>query len=567
MHRNFLVVAESGKARETLATSLRKRGHTVTMAASAAEALQIVHSVSVGAALIASGPGDNSSRQLRTQILDERPECRVILVSDFESTRNSGELLLFGTDNYILTGDELLALLSGPPEDVATKMEREKETKALIEVLDVLVGLLEIDDRFFGGFSHQVMRLSRAVAEEMGLESEVLHEIVIATLLRDLGKAGLDDDVRDESSTFSEEQIVAMQAHVSGSVRLLEHIDMPWKVIPIIRHHHERYDGKGYPDGLKGREIPLGARIVAAVDAFMAMTSERPHREALSQDDALNELESQAGIQFDPEIVEVLIRVVEKQYAARSQGTKPRVLIIEPHEEFRRLLKMRLLNEGVEVEAISELNGDFERFEKNPPHLILADAGMEGNEGFEALGRFRDTKELHAVPFAMLAARNDRFHKLRALRQGVDDYILKTEDLEEVVARAENILTREAMRRDGSRGPRRRGITGRIENLGLPDIVQILSMGMKTACVTLTSGKRVGRIWFREGVISHAQEQDQSGEEAFFEMLRWRRGTFDIRHGIRAKSTTVENDPMFLVMEGLRRIDEDAKATHGAGAE
>ena len=92
-------------------------------------------------------------------------------------------------------------------------------------------------------------------------------------------------------------------------------------------------------------------------------------------------------------------------------------------------------------------------------------------------------------------------------------------------------------------------------------------MGMKTACVTLTSGKRVGRIWFREGVIVHAQEADQSGEDAFFEMLRWRRGTFDIRHGICTKANTVENDAMFLVMEGLRRIDEDAEAANPGGGE
>ena len=567
MQRNFLVVAESGKVRETLATSLRKRGHTVTLAASAREALQVVRTVSVGAVLITTRPADTSAKQLRSQIIDERPGCRVVLVSEFESTRDSGELLLFGAEHYILAGEEMLALLSGPPDDIASRVEREKETKALIEVLDVLIGLLELDDRYFGGFSHQVMRLARAVGEEMGLDNEILHEIVIATLLRDLGKVGLDDKVRDGKDTYTPEQIALMQSHVAGSLRLLEHIDMPWRVLPIIGHHHERYDGKGYPDGLKGREIPLGARVVAAVDAFMAMISDRPHRDALSQDDALNEIESQAGIQFDPEVVEVLIRVVEKQYAVRLQGTKPRVLIIEPQEEFRRLLKMRLLNEGVEVEAVAELNGNIKDFQKNPPHLVLADVGSEGTAGFEALQKFREAKELHSVPFALLADRNDRFHKLRALRQGVDDYILKTDDLEEVVARAENILTREAMRRRGSTGPRRRGVSGRIENLGLPDIVQILSMGMKTACVTLTSGKRIGRIWFREGVIAHAQQEDQSGEDAFFEMLRWKRGTFDIRHGIRTKANTVENDAMFLVMEGLRRIDEEAGAAQVAEAE
>jgi two-component system chemotaxis response regulator CheB len=292
------------------------------------------------------------------------------------------------------------------------------------------------------------------------------------------------------------------------------------------------------------------------VDAFMAMVSDRPHRDAISFDEALDELERQAGGQFDPEIVEVLIRVIEKRYAARNQEAKPRVLIVEPQEEFRRLLKMRLLNEGVEVKAIAELDGKLKEFRDNPPHLVLADMGEDGAEGFETLRRFRDAEELHAVPFALLADRDDRFHKLRALRRGVDDYILKTDDLEEVVARAENILTREAIRRGGKPSQRPRGVTGQIENLPLPDIVQILSIGVKTACVTLTAGKRQGKIWFRDGALVHAHAGVEEGEEAFFEMLGWDEGTFEIRHGLRTDKKTVDNDSMFLVMEGMRRIDE-----------
>ena len=132
----------------------------------------------------------------------------------------------------------------------------------------------------------------------------------------------------------------------------------------------------------------------------------------------------------------------------------------------------------------------------------------------------------------------------------------ETDDLEEVVARAENILTREAIRRGGKPSQRPRGVTGQIENLPLPDIVQILSIGMKTACVTLTAGKRQGKIWFRDGALGHANAGVGEGEEAFFEMLDWNEGTFEIRHGVRTDKKTVDNDAMFLVMEGLRRIDE-----------
>jgi response regulator RpfG family c-di-GMP phosphodiesterase len=557
VQRSFLVVAENVKIRESLSARLREGGHTVTLAASTGEALRIVRSVSVGAVLIASDRDAGSAKKLRSKIRSIRPGCRILFVTPFEAARNSADLLRFGSGDYIVSDRELFGLLA---DDGSTKDETGKEaakgTTALIDVLDVLVGLLELDDHFFGGFSHQVMRLARSVAEEMALEKEVLEEVVISTLLRDIGKADLDRGLREGQEAYTAEQTALMREHVASSVRLLEHIDMPWKVLPIIRHHHERYDGQGYPDSLKGREIPLGARIVAAVDAFMAMVSDRPHRDAMSFDEALDELERHAGAQFDPEIVEVLIRVIQKQYAARNQKAKPRILIIEPQEEYRRLLKMRLLNEGVEVEAVAELNGNLRDFKKNPPHLVLADMGDDGAEGFETLRKFREAEELHSVPFALLAEQDDRFHKLRALRQGVDDYILKTDDLEEVVARAENILTREAIRRGVKPSQRPRGVTGQIENLPLPDIVQILSIGMKTACVTLTAGKRHGKIWFRDGSLAHARAPEEEGEEAFFEMLTWDEGTFEIRHGLRTDKKTVDNDAMFLVMEGLRRIDE-----------
>lgn len=566
MQRNFLVVAESGKAREALAATIRRKGFTVTLAASPAEAIQVVQSVAVGVVAIDSRGPDAATKRLRSRILRERPECRVVVLTNFDSVRNTAELLTFAEDDYILEGEELLGLLAGGRSESvrAATEENEKATAALIEVVDVLVGLLELDDHYFGGFSHQVMRLVRAVAEEMALEGEVVREMVIATLLRDIGNAGVDADVRGRNRTFTPEQAARMREHVEGSVRLLEHIELPWKVLPVIRHHHERYDGKGYPDGLKGREIPLGSRVVTVVDAYMAMMSKRPHRAGVSSEEALEELERLAGAQFDPEVVEVLIRVVEKQHVGRRGGVKPRVLIIEPEEEFRRLLKMRLLNEGVEVEAIAELDGKLRRLRKKPPHLVLAASGTTEQDGIELLRTFRETDELHGVPFALLAPREDRFHKLRALRQGVDDYILKSDELEEVVARAENILTREAVRRDTRTSRRRRGVTGEIENLPLPDIVQILSMGMKTARVSLSSGKRTGKVWFRDGAIVHAQAEKVEGDEAFFQMLRWKRGRFELRHGVRTKKKTVENEAMFLVMEGLRQLDEEIEAARNA---
>ncbi len=150
---------------------------------------------------------------------------------------------------------------------------------------------------------------------------------------------------------------------------------------------------------------------------------------------------------------------------------------------------------------------------------------------------------------------SDRVRKLRALREGVDDYLNKDDDVETLVARFQNILTRESIRRDGASRVRR-GISGDLENLGMPDIVQTLAMGMKSAHVSITTSDATGSIWFENGAAVHAQCGDEEGEEAFYKIVTWAAGEFLIEHGVKSKKTTLTGDTMFLLMEGLRLLDE-----------
>jgi DNA-binding response OmpR family regulator len=288
------------------------------------------------------------------------------------------------------------------------------------------------------------------------------------------------------------------------------------------------------------------------------MTSDRPHREALNPVAAFEELERQAGKQFDPEVVEALLRILERGQVGIGQGSSPKVLIADEDEAFRKHLQMRLRNDGYEVETVDGAESALAAILKSAPNLVLASVGAGESEVFALLREIRSDESLRDLPFAFLGKSDDRILRIRALRQGVDDFMPKGGDLEELAARVENILTREATRRGGGGARRRRGITGRLENMGLPDIVQTLAIGMKTARIELSSDRRRGRIWFRDGSIVHAKARDMEGEEAFFEMVRWTDGNFVIEHGIRTRSTTIENDAMFLIMEGMRRMDEEA---------
>jgi len=564
LQRNFLIVAADGKVREALAADLRQQGFTVTLAASGSEAERVVRSVSVDKVVIEDHLPDTAGDRLRKRLCQARPDCRVILLSSFKLVRNSPELLRFGADDYLVRGTQLSELLRASSDPVGAPGLGDRGNQSLVQIIDVLVGLIEIENRLFGSSSHQATQLARATAEEMHADEVIVHEVILGTLLRDVGRAAVESDTSVGAEQSAEERNDQPGTHVSASLRLFEHIDFPWKVLPVIRHHHECYDGSGAPDGLRGREIPMAARIVAVVDSYVARTA-GSHDDRQDPETALGELVRGAGHQFDPEVVEAFHRVMDKRLAGRKSKKKPVVLVMEPDEEFRRLLKMRLLNDGLAVEEATTYEGALERLLKKPPALAMIDIDTDQSEAFQVLQEMQQDDKLVKLPVIFLAGRPDRVLKLRALRLGVDEFVGKNDDLEEVIVRVENILTREAIRSEGELRRARRGITGSLENLSLPDIMQMLTIGMKTACVSIKSNGSNGKVWIESGSPKHAQAGKLEGEGAFYEMVRWPGGEFVIEHGVKSKKSSIEHDAMFLLMESLRLMDE-ASARQAVGS-
>jgi response regulator RpfG family c-di-GMP phosphodiesterase len=560
MTGNYLIVGDSTTARESLAVLLRSRGNTVTLAPSGTDAIRSLRESPVDTVLIVCGENDIAAQQLRNRILLENRALRTILVSPIVSGDRASKVARLGIGDYRLSESEFLALVGthdGRDGQEGTSPSLSRGVKALIEVVNVLVGVRELNDVHHRGSAHRSSYLARAVAERMKLDEKEVLEIVLATLLRDVGKVEI-QDLDGETGVFSESQRIHMQEHVAASVRLLEHIDFPWTVLPTIRHHHEHYDGTGYPDGLRGPEIPLGSRIIGAVDAYLAMLSDRPHRACRSSSEAQTELVREAGRHFDPEVVEVLLQVIREGAVSLSADEKPRVLIAEPEVEFVKLLKFRLVNEGMDVDSVSSLEEGLLRILEKPPSIVIAAIGSDQERTLDLLRQIREDSSLRMLPIVLLAETESRVFKVRAFRAGADDCLLKTSGLEEIVARIDGILSREAMRGSRDDRPRQRGITGQLENLALPDIFQILNLGLKTARVTLESGGSGGTIWFNSGAAVHAEAGERVGAEACFEMLRWKQGSFCIEHGLQTDQTSIEMDTMFMVMEGLRQVDESA---------
>lgn len=149
------------------------------------------------------------------------------------------------------------------------------------------------------------------LGRRVGLSASELNAVAYGTLLHDLAKLGIAEWILLKPGPFTEEERIAMQHHTEIGERIAAPLAGAERFGPILRHHHERWDGQGYPDGLKGEGIPMGARIIGVVDAFDAMTQYRNYRQAKSVPDAVDELKREAGTQFDPELVEAFVEVLE----------------------------------------------------------------------------------------------------------------------------------------------------------------------------------------------------------------------------------------------------------------
>ena len=198
----------------------------------------------------------------------------------------------------------------------AEQLEREElesrsrrlETRAT--GVGALLAALEARDGYTGEHSEAVVELSVAVARQMGLSEEEIIDVEQAALLHDVGKMGVPDSVLRKPGPLDEGEWELMRRHPVVGEGIVESIEPLAHLSPVIRAEHERWDGRGYPDGLSGEEIPLISRVVFACDAFHAMTSDRPYRNAMGTSEALGELERNAGTQFCPRTIPTLLEVV-----------------------------------------------------------------------------------------------------------------------------------------------------------------------------------------------------------------------------------------------------------------
>lgn len=258
------------------------------------------------------GRSSNSSRHSGTVVL---PQGSIHYVASPVRVKDkvTGYVGVFRTkaENPFETGElRVLECLADELSNAATRRHLYQELREMLfSTVKSLVAAIDAKDEYTRGHSERVYRISIRIGERLGLSAEEMQTLSWSALLHDVGKIAVPERILNKPTKLTDEEFRAIQIHPERGCRVLRHIPQLRASLPAIRHHHERYDGKGYPSGMKGEDIPLLARILAVADTYDAILSARAYRPPQALDFALNEIREGAGTQFDPRAAAVFLEL------------------------------------------------------------------------------------------------------------------------------------------------------------------------------------------------------------------------------------------------------------------
>ena len=314
-----------------------ERGETVCFAtAGTAEAARVGHPPSgsglLGLVRDAPGPvvvADARGHPAASALPDGHPEVASFLGAPIPALGDwKGAYYLVGKQGArtFTAADEELAEMLAAHVASAVVMRRlvASQREMHDDLLEMLVQVSDVREQALAGHSRRVASYARALGELAGLSGEELDLVATAGLLHDIGKIGVPDSILAKPGPLDEGEVVLMMSHSGIGAAIVARAGQLAKTAPFVRHHHERWDGDGYPDGLKAEAIPLGARIVALADMLDAATTDRPYRAARSMGEVLEEVERCAGTHFDPALAALVPRITSQVPARPEPSDQPR---------------------------------------------------------------------------------------------------------------------------------------------------------------------------------------------------------------------------------------------------
>lgn len=337
MEDRILIVDDEVVISSILDRRLTQEGYSCVTAKDGREALHLFYKQPFSLIISDIRMPEMDGLELLKKVKATDPGMMMIMITAFPDINLAVEAMRLGAYDFIIKPADLdLVVLSVRKALEKQRLEREIAAyrshleklveertakiqqayrilkKAHLDSVKVLAEAIDAKDPYTRGHSDRVTKMSMKIAFQLDFTEDRLESLEYGALLHDIGKIGIKDEVLQKPSVLNSEEYQYIQEHPLIGVKIVEGLDFFKDKIPIIRHHHEHFDGRGYPDGLAGEAIPLEARIIAVPDAFDAMTSTRPHRRIMPLQDALMELEKCKGTQFDPRVLEIFLK--EKIY-------------------------------------------------------------------------------------------------------------------------------------------------------------------------------------------------------------------------------------------------------------
>ena len=324
--KTILIVDDEEVVRRILRQKLSGEGYYCEEAGSADQAVDKLLNNSFELLILDVKMPGKSGVELLPEIKLRYPDIAVIMATAVTDTSTAIQCMKQGAYDYFTKPfnlDEVVLSVSRALEkrrlelenrdyqqhlEERVKAQARKIRAAFLSAITALAYALEAKDIYTSGHSQRVAEISVAIASELGLPPAGIERIRLAALIHDIGKIGVRESVLNKPDRLTDEEFQQIKNHCEMGEHILTPIVEDKEILDVVRHHHERYDGTGYPDGLKAEQIPLGAKILAVADTFDAMTSGRPYREAMTAETAYAEIECCKATQFDPEVGDAFLR-------------------------------------------------------------------------------------------------------------------------------------------------------------------------------------------------------------------------------------------------------------------
>ncbi|MDQ4030047.1 MAG: response regulator [Actinomycetota bacterium] len=438
-----LVIDDEHVILDLMIEILADAGYVAVGASGAEQALELLADPDVSLVVSDITMPALSGLELLDLIRLTRPSLPVVLVTGAGTHGNLCSALARGADGLVMKPFAHQDLLDAVRTalDRARRSETELRERLLTPTLaGALANAIEAREPSLQGHCERLAALAVRVAERLGLSAQQMESVRLGAILHDVGKIGIPDRVLQKPGPFSADELALMRTHPLIGDRLLEPLDLLQNVRPVVRHHHERWDGAGYPDGLVEEATPIEARIVAIADAVEAMSARRAHSAPLQHAEIVRELRHGRGSQWDPEAIDVVLALIDSgelrfgekglRLESHERAVEPRLprfaVLLVDHDagdaaQTKRILERELTD--VSVAHAADLATADELCRGSTWSLVVLDHRLPDGDALELLGRLRG--ETPGTPVVMLTGEGSDAVALEAFRRGATDYVVK----------------------------------------------------------------------------------------------------------------------------------------------